>query len=179
MGASLARTPGQVKPAKDARRADEREIRDHAFPLTRRGGRRNCRASRWHATRTGPLSGNRLPCLPCRDAAAGVAASWPRCAPRWATRHSRRPRRGAGPPGSIARWNTHSSKRDPRGRVRPRQGCSGPGQRAQHRAGRGQEAATPAAASWQGRQGRRFPRRTGPGSVQARCTAVAPPAAPG
>jgi len=23
--------PGQVKPAKDARRADEREIRDHAF----------------------------------------------------------------------------------------------------------------------------------------------------
>jgi len=76
--------PGQVKPAKDARRADEREIRDHAFPLTRRGGRRNCRASRLHATRTGPLSGNRLPCLPCRDAAAGVAASWPRPTRCWA-----------------------------------------------------------------------------------------------
>ena len=69
--------------------------------------------------------------------------------------------------GPVRRDQTRGGIRTPasvtRGRVRPRQGCSGPGQRAQHRAGRGQEAATPAAASWQGRQGGRFPRRTGPG----------------
>ena len=29
-------------------------------------------------------SGNRLPCLPCRDAATGVAASWPRPTRCWA-----------------------------------------------------------------------------------------------
>ncbi len=60
----------------------------------------------------------------CR-ASRTTMRSWPRCAPSWATRHSRRRRRGAGPPGANARWNSQLSKRDP---PRPRSsaaGCTG------------------------------------------------------
>jgi tetratricopeptide (TPR) repeat protein len=49
-------------------------------------------------------------CTPSCHASRTTMRSWPRCAPRSATRHSRRPRHGAGPPGANARWNSHSRK---------------------------------------------------------------------
>ena len=39
--------------------------------------------------------------------------SWPRCAPAWAMRHSRRPRPGAHPPEADAPENTRWNKDDP------------------------------------------------------------------
>jgi hypothetical protein len=80
-------------------------------------------------------------CTPSCPASRTTMRSWPGCASASAPRHSSRPRRGAGPPGAHARWNTHGSKRDP---PRPRPStadCGGPGQRARHRAGSDQGAA--------------------------------------
>src|SRR6516225_1226578 len=65
MGASLTPDPRQVKPAKGTRRGRRTGDTRPCFPLTRRGGRRNCRASRLHATRTGPpRESPTLPSLP-------------------------------------------------------------------------------------------------------------------
>ena len=79
-------------------------------------------------------------CTPTCPASRTTMRSWPRCAPASATRHSRRPRRGAGPPGANVRWNSHLSKRDRRGRFRLRQAAAGLAS-GRHRAGRGQGAA--------------------------------------